>query len=218
MNLLKHLLILFVSLSVISCWSDGEREVKNTGNNTTNPPETKKEETKKEEFKEDEYEEAKVDLGLSKEDQNLLMLSESFPMGTHFKAIHTKMPEFKGIRPEGGSDELASQGLTESKNKVTFLGKSVDLEFNFKNDSLYSYYFTITETDFNKAEKLYKGIKQFYNKKIGQGKEISAEEETRDKKTCVWVEKSPYGVLTYNLNTGLISWGFQNVKPDEISF
>ncbi|MBX9851546.1 MAG: hypothetical protein K2X86_07275 [Cytophagaceae bacterium] len=218
MNLLKNLLILVISLSVISCSSDEEREVKNTDNNKVAAPEPKKEEKKKELLKEDEYEETKVDLGLSKEDQNLLMLSETFPMGTHFKSIHSKMPEFKGIRPEGGSDDLAAQGLTESKNKVTFLGKPADLEFNFKNDSLYSYYFTITETDFNKSEKLYRGIKQFYNKKIGQGKEIGAEEETRDKKTCVWTEKSSYGILTYNLNTGLISWGFQNSKPDDINF
>src|SRR5690606_15431359 len=117
------------------------------------------------------------------------------------------------VRPEGGLDELAAQGLTESKTKSPFLNQSLDLEFNFKNDSLYSFYYTIIEQDFDKAEKLHKGIQQFYNKKLGKCIVPAAEEETRHIRTSLWIEKAPYGVMTYNVNTGQISWGFQNTKP-----
>jgi hypothetical protein len=156
--------------------------------------------------------EEKVDLGLSKDDMKNLMLQETYPLGTNFKKIHDDM-HIKGIRPEGGSDELAAQGLTESTTKMNVAGKPANLEFNFKNDSLYSFYYSITENDFNKAEKYYKGIKQFYISKLGPCKEPVAEEENRTTKSCIWGEKYPYAIMTYDLNKGTITWGFQNAKP-----
>ena len=205
--------IFLIALNAVACSDVQEKEIDN--NKTTTPPAPpKKEEAKKETpVKEDEYTEAPVDLGLSKEDINYLTLPEDFPMGSSSKSIHTKIPALKGIRPEGGSDELAAQGLTESKAKITILKKPADLEFNFRNDSLYSFYYTITEEDYNKAEKIYKGLQQFYNKKLGPGVQLTAEEETRHLRTSVWMDTFPYGVMTYDTNTGIISWGFQNTKP-----
>lgn len=207
---------LFAALMAILLVACSEVQEKDLNNNQVAPPppEPKKEEVKKNPVpSEDEYTEAKVDLGLTKEDTKYLLLQEAVPLGTTSHAIHDKIPSIKGVRPEGGSDELAAQGLTEAKTKVTILGKPTDLEVNFKNDSLYSFYYTIVEPDFNKAEKTHKGIQQFYNKKIGQGTQLPSEEETKNIITTVWTQKYPYAVMTYNVNTGLISWGFQNTKP-----
>lgn len=205
--------IVFLSLIIIGCNDTQESELDNNQNKPEKP--TPKKDTvndKPKQPKIDEYNEEKVDLGLSKEDEKFLLMVEKFPFGTNFKKIHDELG-IKGIRPEGGMDELAAQGLTESKMKKVLMNKNVDVEFNFKNDSLYSFYYSFTENDFNKGEKLFKGLKQFYNKKLGTAEIPPAEEETRHIRTCLWREKAPYGVLSYNVNTGLISWGFQNTKP-----
>lgn len=216
---LLWLLAGIICLSISACSDVEEKDLNNNKPDNTTPAPPKKEEEKiPKVHKDDEYTETKVDLGFTKEDKDYLKLYETFPMGTTSKAIHDKLPAMKGVRPEGGSNELAAQGLTESKIKITFLGKPADLEFNFKNDSLYSFYITVTEHDFNKADNIYKGIKQHYNKEIGPGVEPTVEEETRDIKNCYWSEKAPYGVITYQINSGIISWGFQNEKPDQPSF
>lgn len=207
------LFLLMLTLGIASCDEVQEKEIENK-KTTPAPAEPKKEEPKKNPVpKEDEYTEAPVDLSMTKEDIQYLSLHDIFPMGSNYETIHKRIPALKGIRAEGGSDELAAQGLTEAKTKITMLRKPTDVEFNFRNDSLYSFYYTITEHDYNKANKIYKGIQQFYNKKLGQGRQLTAEEETRHLQTTVWTATFPYGVMTYNTNTGMISWGFQNTKP-----
>jgi hypothetical protein len=202
---------LLFSLLILSCNDTSEGETENR--NIPSPEKKKENEEKKEKTgKADEYTEEKVDLGLTSQDEKLLMLNEKFPPGTNFRKIHDEFG-IKGVRPEGGLDDLAAQGLTESKTKTTFLNKNIEIEFNFKNDTLYSFYYTLTEPNYNEAEKLYKGIKQYYNKKLGPAVTPPVEEDTRDVRTCYWLEKFPYGVLNYNVNTGQISWGFQNTKP-----
>jgi hypothetical protein len=203
---------ILLGIALYSCSDEGEKDLNNNKTTPPPPPEVKKEEPKPKVHSSDEYKEEKVDLGLTKEDIQNLMLQESFPMGTDFKKIHDQL-NVKGVKPEGGSDELAAQGLTEAKTKVNLAGKPADLELNFKNDSLYSFYYSINENDFNKAERYYKGIQQFYTSKLGPCIEPVSEEETKNIKTCIWNKKAPYAVMTYDINTGQINWGFQSSKP-----
>lgn len=220
MNLLSNIfkakwsLIAIAVIFLTACDEVQQKEISEPKKDSIETPVTERKLEKKYPKEEDEYTEARVDLKLSKEDINYLMLTKEIPLGCNFKKIQEELPNIKGVlKPEGGPDALAGQGLTELKTQVIFLGKPADLELNFKNDSLYSFYYTVQEEDFNKAERLYKGLQQFYNKKIGQGAELIAEEETRDIRTSVWKENFPYCIINYNINTGVISWGFQNNRP-----
>lgn len=207
------LLLFVLCFSLPGCNEQTEKEVENKKPLPPPPPAPSNPEPKKPAVHStDEYKEEKVNLKFSDQDKKYLTLVDSFPLGSNSKTVREKY-NLKNVRPEGGLDESAARGLTESKTKVTFLGKPADLELNFKNDSLYSFYYTISEQDFNQAERLYKGIRQYYIKKYGPCEEPVAEEETRHLRNCYWREKSPYGVMTYDVNAGVISWGFQNTKP-----
>src|SRR5690606_34680519 len=129
--------------------------------------------------------------------------------GTPFKQIKELFPAVKDPRPEGGSADLGKQGYSEALVKLDLMGKKADLEFNMKNDTLYSYYFTITEADYEKASDIYLGIQQFYNKEFGPCKEENVEEHNHYSKSCMWNSGKYSVVMTQDINRGNISWGFQ---------
>ena len=193
---------------MLSC---SDEQSKETVNKTTAPPaptEIKKETPKPSVKKTDEYAEEKINLGLSVEDKKQLQFLKAYPIGTPFKKIHDEM-NLKNAKQSKGSDEMATQGYTEVDTKVNIMGKSADLQLNFKNDSLYGYSYKITENDFNKGGKIYKGLQQFYAEEFGPCKELTSEEETLTTRSCNWSSKKALGTIIYDVNTGEINWGFQ---------
>ncbi len=145
---------------------------------------------------------------LTQNDKNTLELLQSVEMGFSFNEVKAKYPVVKGIRPEDKKDELAAAGYTESVGKQSLFGGEASAEFNFKDDSLYSYVFTYNEKDTEKAEKVFQAVKKYYSAKWGAAVPEMIEEENHYNQSFVWTGQSgilPY--INYNLNTNSITWG-----------
>ncbi|MCR6638984.1 MAG: hypothetical protein NVV82_08380 [Sporocytophaga sp.] len=195
-------------IGLVSCYQEAQDDTKEVIKDTVVI--TPKDTVVIEEPKQEEVEQEKVvDLGLTKDDKKKLMVIKDLPLGTPFKQIKELFPAVKDPRPEGGSAELGKQGYSEALVKLDLMGKKADLEFNMKNDTLYSYYFTITEADYEKASDIYLGIQQFYNKEYGPCKEEKVEEYNHYSKSCMWNPGKFSVVMTKDINRGNISWGFQ---------
>ncbi len=145
---------------------------------------------------------------LTDNDKLILDLLEKVEMGYSFNEVKSKYDAVKGIRPEDKKDELASVGLTESVCKQSLFGGEAIAEFNFKDDSLYSYFFTYSEKDSEKAEQVFNAVKKYYNNQLGEAQLEMVEEENHYNRNFVWpVRKAIVPYLNFNLNTNTISWG-----------
>ena len=144
---------------------------------------------------------------LSQEDKAVLELLQQIEMGYSFMKVKSKYDMVKGIRPEDKKDELANAGYTESVCKQNLFGGIANAEFNFKNDSLYSYFFTFSDKDSDKAEQVFQAVKKYYSAKWGEAQVEEVEEENHYGQTYVWPSKSIVPYVSYNLNTNTIVWG-----------
>lgn len=151
--------------------------------------------------------------GFSKDDQSFITALDTLKFGNNFNKVKTTFPILKGIRPEGGNDDLAAQGLTESKSSTTILGHPVEIEFNFKNDSLYSYTLSYNEKNYDAAEEVYDYLISYYGKKYGDCIKEKTEEENHFLKNCGWKAGKKFLVLHYDINEGTINWGYQKENP-----
>jgi hypothetical protein len=150
---------------------------------------------------------------LSQEDKNILELLYAIDMNFSYMKVKEKYKALKGIRPEDKKDELANEGYTESVCKQNIFGGTSNVEFNFKNDSLYSYFFTYTDKDSDKAEQIFQAIKKHYSAKLGQAQLEKVEEENHYNQNYIWPSKksvTPY--LNFNLNNNTIVWGKRTDK------
>lgn len=151
--------------------------------------------------------------GFSAADNSFIIAIDTLSLGNNFNKVKNIIPILKGIRPEGGNDELASRGLTESRASLNLLEHPVDIEFNFKNDSLYSYFLSYHEDNFAKSEDVYEYLLAYYSKKYGECKKENIEEENHFIRNCGWKAGKKYMILNYNINAGIISWGYQKDNP-----
>lgn len=204
---------LILILTLFAC---DETKQKDELNNTTSVPET--EATERKEFpennqKNNQSSKQTTKLQFSPDEKDFLDHFDSLKPGVSFKELKHTFPVVKGIRPEAGNEELASQGLTESLATIQLLNADARLEFNFKNDSLYSYFSVMKEADLDKADDLFLLLQNHYNKLYGVCEQEKVEEENHFVQTCFWKTRNQYWVLTYNINTGTILWGYQENKP-----
>jgi hypothetical protein len=156
-----------------------------------------------------EGEDEKIRLVLTNEDDKLLSWVDSIPLGITYSQIKSLMPNIGMQRPKGNNEQLAKQGSTEARLKINLLHRKGNIDFNFKNDTLYSFFYTLTEADFEKADDIYYGLQNFYSKKIGPCVEDKVEEYNRYSKSCLWESTKYNATMTYNLNSNIISWGIQ---------
>jgi hypothetical protein len=145
---------------------------------------------------------------LTQDDKNILELLQTVEMGFSFNEVKAKYPSVKGIRPEDKKDDLAAAGFTESVCKQAVFGGEASAEFNFKDDSLYSYVFTYNDKDHEKADQVFQAIKKYYSNKWGDAQPEMVEEENHYNQNFIWTGQSsivPY--LNFNVNTNTIVWG-----------
>ncbi|MFN3403125.1 MAG: hypothetical protein ACK40G_03455 [Cytophagaceae bacterium] len=194
-------------LILASCTEENSSELSHTTDTTSfsrkDTITVTKPETKKVEEEED------VVLELKRQDKKYLMLIEDIPLGSNYKYIKEKFPKLKAPRPEGGSEQLGAQGYSDATSEIRLMNYSGTIEFNFKNDSLYSYFFTLNENDYDKGMNLYYGLQTFYNEKWGACIEENVEEMHKYSRSCYWNPENFSTVMSYNINSGMLSWGFQ---------
>jgi hypothetical protein len=156
-------------------------------------------------------------FALQASDRKLLDLLYTVNLGFSYSDTKNQYPSLKATRPEEKKEELAAAGLTESVNKLQLFGSDVAGEFNFKNDTLYSYFFTYTEKDSEKAEKVFYAVVDYYAEKLGEPKPDKVEEENHYSQVYLWPSvKGVVPFISFNLNTNTLIWGKRSDKQERI--
>ena len=71
----------------------------------------------------------------------------AIPLGLNYLQVKEKVDGLSAMRPEGGIESLGREGLHEAVTQVTFDTLQTELEFNFRDSTLYSYYYTASGLD-----------------------------------------------------------------------
>lgn len=141
---------------------------------------------------------------------------DTVSFGKTFVSIKEVYPTLQ-VLSEENSNIPTSQKLTEATSWIDILNKKAKVEFHFRNDSLYSYFLTITEPTYEEAEKTHAFLQNYYTQKYGECLVQSVEEESKFSETCYWKVKDRYLPLRYDVNKGIISWGYQVRQPKNAS-
>lgn len=132
-------------------------------------------------------------------------------MDATYREVRELVPELGELTPEGGSDFLASKGLTEATAATELFDTDTTVEFNFEKVQLYSYYFFLFGLDNNTAILLFPRIKEFYSSAFGRGREEEEQDGDRFTKSIYWIAYDLEAVATINTTNeaSVVSWGFQ---------
>jgi hypothetical protein len=142
---------------------------------------------------------------------------QSLKPGSSVQQIQELFPDIGSPQAEGGSTTLKQRGLTELATQVTFDNKTVEAEFNFRNDTLYSYYFTILESSWSRADRdrWHDMLVKEWNRAFGDVQPEEQQEGAYQASTHFWHQDSFDAVVTKS-QTGkalpIISWGIQEPR------
>ena len=76
-------------------------------------------------------------------DQDKLLLIEHLPLNVNYTQAKKLFPYLSHTTAEGNSTYLESKGLTEAFLDMKVFSHKARIELNFKDDRLYSYYYSI---------------------------------------------------------------------------
>jgi hypothetical protein len=146
-------------------------------------------------------------------DEKVISMPQKLNMGASYKTIEAMLPDFKGVRAENRSAELADKGFVEGMSQTDLFGQKATCTFHFKNDSLYSYDVSVPIMDEKKAEGKYNEIKAYYTSKYGEAQTPKVEEDNYTSTTSYWKTAKGYVVLTNDLSNAEIQFGILNSLP-----
>ncbi len=155
------------------------------------------------------------ELTKSSEDKTNLLLYEKISLGMTYEQVKEKLPTTNSLHAEDHNEELASKGLQESIQEITFLTYKGKLEFNFKNNVLIRYSIVFNEPNGKKGNKLYSQILDYYGQQLGALEPVSIEEDNYYAQLNTWYLNPDYLLVVYNLNTGNITIAAQTTKPGQ---
>lgn len=204
--------ILLLSLSVVALSSCSD-EVDDESNN---PPIDSSLMVRPDTINKDSLKQSNGDVknwNFSTEDERVISMSEKLNMGASYKTIEKMLPDFKGVRAENRSAELADKGYVEGMSETNLFGGKAKCVFHFKNDSLYSYDVFVPIMDMKEAEKRYNEIKAFYNNQYGEAQTPKVEEDNYTSTTSYWKTPKGYVVLINDLSNAEIQFGIHNSLP-----
>lgn len=147
----------------------------------------------------------------SYDDEGKLLLGDTLSFGLAYEEVKAQFPEVGQLQAKGGLQSLGERGLTEAVLKTEVLGHTADLEFNFEQDKLYSFYYFIALEDEAEAGKLYSHLQDFYAAALGKFFIEEQEEGGISSETSYWQNEAYQLGLTHQVNVdGLhfVSWGW----------
>ncbi len=147
------------------------------------------------------------------EDLKLISITDKLALGSGYKMAEQLLPNFKGVRAENKSAELANKGYTEGMSETTLFGQKATCTFHFKEDSLNAYEIEVPIMDLKLSDQKYNEIKDFYSHKYGEAISPEVEEDNYTKNMSYWKTSKGYIVLINDLSTGQIKFGRQNQSP-----
>src|SRR5690625_7016734 len=101
-----------------------------------------------------------------------LMMAE-IPLGTYYEEVRRRVAGLGELEPEL---EDSADELTEARTTMHVLGYDADVEFNFRNDTLYSYYFHVDADSCRDAVSPYSDYIEIYRDAFGRP-QTEAEDE-----------------------------------------
>lgn len=147
----------------------------------------------------------------SYDDEGKLLLGDTLSFGLSYKEVKAQFPEVGQLQAEGGLQSLEESGLQEAVLKTEVLGHTAELEFNFEQDKLYSFYYFIALEDEAEAGELYSYLQNFYAAPLGKFFIEEQEEGGISSETSYWQNEAYQLGLTHQVNVdGLhfVSWGW----------
>ncbi len=109
-------------------------------------------------------------------EEELLLLGDDLSFGLTYQDVKEQFPGMGPLHPEGDLESLGESGLREAVVEIEVLGHRAELEFNFDQNMLYSFYFVISTEDEDTAGELYKYLQDFYTERLGAFEEEEQEE------------------------------------------
>jgi hypothetical protein len=147
------------------------------------------------------------------EDLKLISMTDKLALGSGYKVAEQLLPNFKGVRAENKSAELANKGFTEGMSETTLFGQKATCTYHFKEDSLKAYEIEVPIMDLKLSDKKYNEIKDFYTHKYGAAESPDVEEDNYTKNLSYWKTNKGYIVLINDLSTGQLKFGRQEAIP-----
>lgn len=144
-------------------------------------------------------------------DEEKLLIYKIIPKRISYQETKAIFPGMGELKTEGDGTMEPKYGLYESNLSLSVLGRQARLEFNYENDSLYAYYFFISNVDSLAAEQIYIELRNFYELRFGA---YAEERETRQYiyESCFWESDTlNFGISKsiYTKDNAIIGWGFQ---------
>ncbi len=150
-----------------------------------------------------------LDLDKMSEEEKLLLFKK-IPTRITYERTKFLLPTLGALETEGGGSFNPKYGLFESRLNFLILGRPAKLEFNFKNDSLYGYNFSISEIDSSSAEIIYKELQSFYSKQFGPFNEERESFEYYYEASNWSTDSIQWGIVKniYSNAHAYIGWGY----------
>lgn len=147
-------------------------------------------------------------LGDRSEEERLLLVDE-VPLGLSYQEVRARLPALGPLRsevPGAGPDRL-----TEADLSTRVLDRTARLEFNFRRDTLYSFYFMVSEVGCPDARSLYERFQEFYAARYGAPQEEVLREPGYEARSSFWRadDFEVVGTLGVQAETCRVGWGFQ---------
>lgn len=106
-----------------------------------------------------------IQLIVLKTPDNRMLLHRQIPIGVTYDALKHSLPQL-GMQKTG-----AGGGLTKAFLGIDVLGRKAQVEFNFKNNVLYNFYYHLSLDNAEQAGKAYKQLQDYYSGHYGEFKE-----------------------------------------------
>ena len=108
-----------------------------------------------------------------RDNRAVMLMIEEIPLGVTYSDVARRISGLGELKPELGG---IAEELEEARAELTVMGRDAIAEFNFRNDTLYSYYFHVDAASCTDADSLYSDIIEFYRDAFGQP-QTEAEDE-----------------------------------------
>lgn len=132
-------------------------------------------------------------------------------LGSPYDSLKQQFPGLSDQQFEGKSNVLGRQGLTEASVPVQFDQGEITLELNFRNDSLYSYFFTADQLNRQQADSLSAHILEILEQDFQQPETEEHDEGSYKAVNRFWHTETLDVALTISSTSDQyqVSWGYQ---------
>ena len=149
-------------------------------------------------------------------DEEKLFLADCFPIGLSYQEVKVRVPSVSELRDEVSFPPYSGV-LEEADAQTEAYGLTADIEFNFRDKQLYSYYLVVSPPDTVASDSLYSGLQGSLSERYGQVYEEVSQENTYTYAGSYWCQNDALGVLlgkrVEHSGSSEVSWGYQNRCP-----